>query len=251
MDKEFCKILSTYEYDKFKKIKGNRKINFKNLGKIINSMSKKQLVIPILVNEKYEVIDGQHRLQSCIELGLPVYYYMIAGYGDNEVITTNLNQENWSKPQFLDYYIEHENENYIRFKDIASNHGLNISQLLNIIAKTRGVTLKSLTFSFIEGTFKFTDTDMFPVISFLDKLQDFSNYKYYKADSFILAFLSLYHYAPYNHSHMLEQLKLRGDKLNIYASKNEYLRILTTEIYSSHRGKNTIYYDTFTKKFYT
>ena len=72
MDKEFGKILSTYEYDKFKKIKGNRKINFKNLGKIINSMSKKQLVIPILVNEKFEVIDGQHRLQACIELGLPV-----------------------------------------------------------------------------------------------------------------------------------------------------------------------------------
>ena len=50
---------------------------------------------------------------------------------------------------------------------------------------------------------------------------------------------------------MIEQLKLRGDKLNIYASKGEYLRILTTEIYSNHKGKKTIYYDTFTKKFYT
>ena len=133
MDKEFGKILSTYEYDKFKKIKGNRKINFKNLGKIINSMSKKQLVIPILVNEKFEVIDGQHRLQACIELGLPVYYYIVEGYGDCEVITTNLNQENWTKSQFLDYYIDHENHNHILFEEIRRNNGLNINQLLNMI----------------------------------------------------------------------------------------------------------------------
>ena len=45
MEKEVGKILCTTEYSKFKKIKGNRKINFKNLGKIINSMKKKQLII--------------------------------------------------------------------------------------------------------------------------------------------------------------------------------------------------------------
>ena len=251
MDKEFGKILSTYEYDKFKKIKGNRKINFKNLGKIINSMSKKQLVIPILVNENFEVIDGQHRLQACIELSLPVYYYVVQGYGDDEVITTNLNQENWSKMQFLDYYIEHENENYITFEKIRSENGLNINQLLNILAKTKQVTFKSLSFSFVEGTFKMAQEDVWAITNFLVALQDFNGYKYYKSDSFILAFLSLYHYPPYSHSHMIEQLKVRGDKLNIYASKGEYLRILTTEIYSSHRGKKTIYYDNFTKKFYT
>lgn len=251
MEKEVGKILSTYEYNQFKRIKGNRKVNFKNLGKIINSMKKKQLIIPILVNEKYEVIDGQHRLQACIELGLPVYYYMVEGYGDNEVITTNLNQENWSKGQFLDYYIEHENPHYIKFEEIRSNHGLNISQLLNILAKVKGVTLKSLSFSFVEGTFKIDNDDIWNTTRFLMSLEDFNKSKFYKADSFVLAFLSLYNYPPYDHSHMVEQLKIRGDKLNVYASKNEYLRILTTEIYSAHKGKKTIYYDTFTKKFYT
>ena len=251
MDKEFGKILSTYEYDKFKKIKGNRKINFKNLGKIINSMSKKQLVIPILVNEKFEVIDGQHRLQACIELGLPVYYYIVEGYGDCEVITTNLNQENWTKSQFLDYYIDHENHNYILFEEIRRNNGLNINQLLNILAKVKNVTFKSLSFSFVEGTFRLSQEDVWQATNFLTCLQDFSKYKYYKSDSFVLAFLCLYHYQPYDHSHIIEQLKIRGDKLNIYASKGEYLRILTTEIYSNHKGKKTIYYDTFTKKFYT
>ena len=96
-----------------------------------------------------------------------------------------------------------------------------------------------------------TNEDILLATNFLSCLQDFSKYKYYKSDSFVLAFLCLYNYPPYDHAHMVEQLKLRGDKLNIYASKSEYLRILTTEIYSSHKGKKTIYYDTFTKKFYT
>ena len=251
MEKEVGKILCTTEYSKFKKIKGNRKINFKNLGKIINSMKKKQLIIPILVNENFEVIDGQHRLQACIELSLPVYYYMVEGYGDAEVITTNLNQENWSKCQFLDYYIEHEKQDYIRFEEIRIENGLNINQLINILAKVKKVTFKSLNFSFIEGTFKIDEADIWQINSFLTALESFNCSKFYKSDSFILAFLSLYTYSPYDHSHMVEMLKLRGDKLNIHASKTEYLRILTTEIYSSHRGKKTIYYDTFTKKFYT
>lgn len=251
MDNQVGKILSSYEYDKFVRIKGNRTLNFKNLAKIIGSMKKKQLIIPILVNEKYEVIDGQHRLAACKELSLPVFYYMVEGYGDNEVITTNVNQENWTKLQFLDYYIEHENANYIEFEKIRTRHGLSINQLLNVISKAKRTTFKSLSFSFVEGTFKLNQEDIWEATNFLAVLEDFNKSTYYKCDGFVLALLALYYYPPYDHSHMLQQLKIRGDKLNINASKTEYLRILTTEVYSSHKGKKTIYYDTFTKKFYT
>ena len=43
-------------------------------------MKKKYLVSPILVNEKMEVIDGQHRLQAQKELNLPTYYIKNKGY---------------------------------------------------------------------------------------------------------------------------------------------------------------------------
>ena len=56
----------------FKKIKGNRIVNKSNLNAIITSMEQQQLVSPIMINEKFEIIDGQHRFEACKELGLPV-----------------------------------------------------------------------------------------------------------------------------------------------------------------------------------
>ena len=56
-----CSVFKTFDYGLFKNIKGNRELNPKNYKKILHSMGNKQLEIPIIVNEKYEIIDGQHR----------------------------------------------------------------------------------------------------------------------------------------------------------------------------------------------
>ena len=46
-------IMMTENYDMFKKIGGNRKLNKANYAKIVKSMKEEQLIIPIVVNEKY------------------------------------------------------------------------------------------------------------------------------------------------------------------------------------------------------
>lgn len=48
----FGNIMVTENYDMFKKIGGNRKINKSNYSKIVKSMKEEQLIIPIVVNEK-------------------------------------------------------------------------------------------------------------------------------------------------------------------------------------------------------
>ena len=64
-------IRKTNNYPMFKNMIGNREIKDKNYKKLIRSMSEKQLIIPILVNEKLEIIDGQHRFNACKTLQLP------------------------------------------------------------------------------------------------------------------------------------------------------------------------------------
>ena len=61
-------VLQTNVHSIFKTQKGNRPINKNHLDRLILSMKKKYLISPILVNEKMEVIDGQHRLQAQKEL---------------------------------------------------------------------------------------------------------------------------------------------------------------------------------------
>ena len=46
----FGNIMVTENYDMFKKIGGNRKLNKANYSKIVKSMKEEQLIIPIVVN---------------------------------------------------------------------------------------------------------------------------------------------------------------------------------------------------------
>ena len=74
-------VFSTTKYDMFSFLDANRKLNVRNYSKLINSMKEEQLKIPIIVNEKFQIIDGQHRFTAEKELGLPVYYMVQKGYG--------------------------------------------------------------------------------------------------------------------------------------------------------------------------
>ena len=94
-------IMMTENYDMFKKIGGNRKLNKTNYAKIVKSMKEEQLIIPIVVNERYEIIDGQHRFQACEDLGKPVYFYMVRGYGLEQVKRANIASSNWKKENYL------------------------------------------------------------------------------------------------------------------------------------------------------
>ena len=64
----------TTDYDIFKQLLGNREINYNHVRRLIKSMQEEYLIVPIQVNEKMEVIDGQHRIAACKELGFPIYY---------------------------------------------------------------------------------------------------------------------------------------------------------------------------------
>ncbi len=98
-------IKKTYEYNLFKKKEANRDLNKLHLTRLKESMEKNYLISPIIVNESYEVIDGQHRLEAVKDLGLPVYFIIVPGYGNKEIQIYNSNQNNWSDVDFLNHYV--------------------------------------------------------------------------------------------------------------------------------------------------
>jgi hypothetical protein len=71
-------IQQTRDYSLFTLLHGNRKLQKNHVNKITMSIDQKNLmdVSPIVVNEKYEIIDGQHRFMACHNLGIPVTYIM-------------------------------------------------------------------------------------------------------------------------------------------------------------------------------
>jgi hypothetical protein len=70
-------IYETIDYDKFKFIKSNQKINRNHVEILKEIMKNKVLPMPIIVNQELEIINGKHRFQALKELGLSIKFCTI------------------------------------------------------------------------------------------------------------------------------------------------------------------------------
>lgn len=248
---EFGSIYKTNNYSMFKSIGSNRKLNPLNYGKLLRSMGEEQLIIPICVNEKYEVIDGQHRLRACEELGLSVYYYVLDGYSVEQMKRANLVSANWKKDDFLNAYTNEGQGAYLEFADMKIRYGLNTSDLLKIIARLQYRSVATTGVEFEEGKLSIKDEEVDMLNNFLTALEDFSFFIDYKRSKFVSAFLELYFFNGYNHEQMVARLQTRKSALEVQITKDDYIKILTNKIYSFGATKRNIYYDIDRKRLYT
>lgn len=110
----------TSDYTIFKKMKGNRKV-VKNasLKEEIKEMGQ---LSPIVVNGKFEVLDGQHRLGILKELRMPVLFVVTNSVSPRAVISMNTAQRNWKYEDYLDFFISQGHSDYIRFSQIYNQY---------------------------------------------------------------------------------------------------------------------------------
>ena len=93
-------VYATKDYDKFSMLQENRLLKLGHVANIEESMKKKFLFNPIIVNEKLQIIDGQHRFTAVKNLNKPLFFVVADGYGINEVIVFNTHQKDWGLGQF-------------------------------------------------------------------------------------------------------------------------------------------------------
>ena len=110
-------VRSSYDYDKFGFYPGNRKPT--HVERIKDSIQEKDLTqfVPILVtkdNGLLMIIDGQNRYFACKELGKPIYYIEAKGLLESDMIVLNTNQKNWSLSDYVDFYCNQRDINYLR-----------------------------------------------------------------------------------------------------------------------------------------
>ncbi len=108
-------IRYTTDYSVFKHITGNRKISYHHVGTVVESFKSYPELIdlrPILVNERMEILDGQHRLEALQQLELAVPYQMIMGGTLQTVQILNGTQIPWKLSDFARSFAEGGNENY-------------------------------------------------------------------------------------------------------------------------------------------
>lgn len=167
-------VEKTSNYDQFQYLQGNRPIDKYHLKKLKASIEKNNHLNlhPIIVNDKFEVIDGQHRLNAAKELGYEVYYIRSSTIEDDHLIDCNVNQKSFEVENFIDFFaIKEKKEEYIKLKQMLKSTGLKPKALLTLIL---GVVSTNLLEFLKTGKFIFPPKEN--VMEVLDFYQDFMTY---------------------------------------------------------------------------
>ena len=121
MDKIVGNVYESYDYSKFRKLIGNR--NVKHVKGIIESVKDVgRLEIPIIVNEKFEIIDGQNRFDAFVQLGMSIIYRICEGYGIKECVKMNSISVNWGLEDYINCYAEYGYEDFIILRKFENEY---------------------------------------------------------------------------------------------------------------------------------
>lgn len=248
--KEVNKVYKTKDLEIFNPIKGNRPVNPMHIKKLAYSIKHNGLLLnPIIVNEKLDVIDGQHRLSAAKQANSSIYYIIAKGYNLKEVQTLNLNQKNWTSKDFLNGYADMGIPSYVKLKDFyLKNNDFSLTNCISLCSnkdstnfdmsnkfragKDKPINLKEV---FIEGTWLGSNFNYAQELA--DKIKKIKPYyDGYNRTNFIKALLSVLKKKDFNFDVFLKKLKIK--KLEDCLSTNDY-KLMIEEIYN-YKSRNKV-----------
>ena len=228
-------VYETNNHNMFKKIIGNRDLSKLNINRLKRSFAEKQLQVPLIINELSQVIDGQHRLEVCRELGLPVHYIQVDGYTLEDVMRVNSISRQWNLNDCVDSYCDLGNVNYKAYRDFKNKYkfGHCESQLLIGIRgnnKERAElfrTGKMAIGNVVKGSER---AEMIHAVK--------PYYNGFRRRNFVRAMINLFDHPMFNHKVFIRKLSLQSMALQDQARVDQYIQNI--EIIYNYRNRSRV-----------
>ena len=233
--KSVLTVHTTTNYSIFRILNGNRDLNQVHLARLKESIKKNYLLTILMVNEKYEIIDGNHRFTVIKELGLPVHFIMQKGYGLREVQMLNANTKNWAIVDYLNGYCDLGVKDYFLFREFLKDYGFSPQSAMLLLSGEyeSGTAVSSISNKFKEGKFKVKNyADARLKAEKIMMLEPY--YNGYLRRSFIIAMISLFKNPNFEFKDFLQKLKLQPTALKDCTNSTTY-KILLEDIYNYRR----------------
>lgn len=226
------RVEETTDYDLFVNLKGNRMVGARHVKQLINKMEEEgnlTQVFPIVVNERMEVIDGQHRLAALKTLEWPVFYEIKKGLTMDTVQALNTGTQNWNWFDYAWSQSQQGNEEYTRFLNMWEHFNLPFSYILYYA--TGGEQSGHGKNNFRNGQFKFTDQAH--TFQMLKQYSEIAEATGHSTSKFAQALYDIMKLPNYDHARMVSKMKKFGGELKGYTNKLDYLRAIE-DIYNTY-----------------
>ena len=224
-------VAKTSDYTRFKTIVGNRPTNPAHINRLMRSIEENPHLIeanPILINNKWEIIDGQHRFEALKRLAQPVFYYQLDDYTLKDVLTLNTSSKNWSLIDYANSFALQGKKAYIIYLKYIEMYGLGKTITAQLLMLDKTYT----TEGFKTGKLQITDlkkTDR--LIADFMEISDFFS-EFYNTKSFTLAYLRVWLNPKYKHADFMAKLPKYHTKMQARNKVMDYIRDFE-EIYNT------------------
>lgn len=227
-------VHKTTDYGQFKYIDSNRTISKNHVQHLVQSFEANPELVqtrPILVNEDMQVIDGQHRLQACATLRVPVYFMVASGTNVESAQLMNALQKGWSLIDFARSYALNRKDperaaTYKSFLSLFEEFKVPISVLVTFCEQR---TRHNATASFKKGELTIKNLEVTRVwLEQLEEVEELVSPDVLKHNryAFVSSLLVLFKHEAYDQDRMIKQLK--NSRLTMQVDRLSYLRALET-----------------------
>ena len=221
-------VYRTTKYERFSFLDGNRNLNSMHFERLKTAISTMDLTEsnPILVNDDFEIIDGQHRFEVCKYLKKPIYYLQKKGYGLREVQMLNANMKNWRLEDYVEGYCDLGNEEYLYLRSFLAQHKLGMFNSITLLSGRSNEKTNTI----MNGTMVLKSKSRGETIAkWIVQLEPL--YSGVKRKSFVNALIKLHSIKQFDFSQLMAKLSYQQTKLVDCTDMKGYLTLLE-EIYN-------------------
>lgn len=250
--KEECEkkyeVYESEDYDQFHTLVGNRIPNPQHIERLRFSLQINGMIPnPLLVNEDFEIVDGQHRFEAA-KKARTKFYYIIVDYKLSQVHAINQDQSNYSVSDYMHGFADTGNEHYITLKRFYDKHKVFnltdcIAMLSNVSSNSQflqsekyranrgGMGKTSETFN--EGTWKVRDLEKGEL--WATNLHRTGKYfSGYTKSSFIATMIMMFKHPEFDFEDFIKKLHQRPFALSLAANRSQY-KVMVEDIYNYRR----------------
>ena len=222
---KYVKTETTTRYSMFISPAHQRDISDSSVKAIMESMREHGIISAISVRKssnftgKYEVFDGQHTVEACRRLNLPVTYNEFRDVTNKAMISLNGKSRQWNMQNYLGYGVTDGIEDYIFLNDVYKRERLPLTALIMMYgggyANTPFKELKWRALTVPRGH---------NILKYIKEIETTFNIKHVRFARFIWGFGKVFDTGLYDHDRMMFQLNKCSNLLTKQADPEGYTK---------------------------